>query len=442
MEQNRREFLLAAAAAAAATGVACGSRTEAGSVPTARSIPANEKINIAIIGCGGKGQSDARNVAHENIVALCDVDEVRARRTMGEHAGKPFYSDFRELLDREKNLDAVTISIPDHTHAVAAVYAMQRGLHVFCQKPLTHTVEEARVLRELAARNNLVTQMGNQYTAHNGLRRGVELVRAGVIGDVREVHVWTNRPIWPQGIDRPTEILPIPSTLRWDLWLGPAPHRPYAEGYAPFNWRGWWDFGTGALGDMACHTLNLPYMALELGNPTSVEAESSGIHPESAPNWSVIRYEFPVRGDRPPVSLTWSDGGKLPPGDLLPDGVEITRSGSLLVGDKGTMYAPGDYATQTHLYPEENFQSLDHIPETLPRSEDHAQEWLDGIRGGPRPMSNFDYAGPLTEVILLGNVALRSGEKLSWDPAAMTTGSAEADRYLRVEYGRGYSIEM
>ncbi len=461
MKQNRREFLKTAALTAAGSSLL--TQDPRASVPR-RPLSRQEKLNIAIIGCGGRGHGDMQGVAHENIAALCDVDEERCARALQQHPGVPFYRDFRELLDKEKNLDAVVIATPDHVHAVAAVYAMERGLHVYCEKPLTHSVEEARVLRETAAKYNVVTQMGNQYTAHEGLRRAVELVRAGVIGEVREVHVWTNRPVWPQGMDRPGEILPIPSTLRWDLWLGPAAYRPYGDGYLPFDWRGWWDFGTGALGDMACHTLNMPNMALDLGTPTSVEAESSGINPDSAPSWSEIRFQFPSRGALPPVALTWYDGGKLPPLDLIPGvemraprarrrrgqrgqqaqeapaGVQLSASGAILVGDKGVMHAPGDYATRIELYPEERFENLDHVPQTLPRSENHHQEWLDGIRGGPVPMSNFDYAGPLTEVILLGNVALRSGEKISYDSANLTTGNPEADRFLRNEYRRGYSI--
>jgi predicted dehydrogenase len=400
-----------------------------------------DKLNIAAIGCGGKGYVDAKGCASENLVALCDVDERRGGKLWGEFPEARVYRDFRELLDREKDLDAVLVSTPDHTHAVAAAWAMQRGLHVFCQKPLTHSVEEARVLTMLAQRTGVVTQMGNQGTATDGLRKGVEVIRSGAIGDVREVHVWTNRPIWPQGVDAPSEIQPIPAGMRWDLWLGPARHRPYHEAYCPFRWRGFWDFGTGAIGDMACHTLNLPYLALELGAPVRVTAEQDGNTEDSPPTKSRIRFEFPARGARPPVVLTWHDGGFLPDvEDYLP-GVKLSNSGSLMVGDRGQLYSPGDYGDQWRLLPEEDFADFEAPAPFLPRTEGIYREWIDAIKGGTPPMSRFEHAGPFTEAALLGNVAIRAGVPIEWDAARMRiTNAPEAERFLRDDYAYGWEL--
>lgn len=400
-----------------------------------------DKLNVAVIGCGGKGYSDAKACAGENIVALCDVDQQRAAKLWSEFESARKYHDFREMLDREGDLDAVVISTPDHTHAVAATRAMQRGLHVFCQKPLTHSVEEARVLAMLAERHGVVTQMGNQGTAHDGFRQAVEVVRSGAIGDVREVHVWTNRPVWPQGIERPAEVQPIPTTLRWDLWLGPAKHRPYHEAYCPFSWRGFWDFGTGAIGDMACHLMNLPYFALELGAPMRVEAEQSGNTDESAPKSSRIRLRFPARNAKPPVDLVWYDGGELPWTDWLPEGEKLPSGGSLMVGDRGMLWSPGDYGDQWKLLPEEDFADYTPPEPFLPRSPGIHAEWLDAIKGGPAPLSGFGYAGPFTEAALLGNVAIRAGVPIEWDAVRMRIPNApDAERFLRDHYAYGFEL--
>jgi predicted dehydrogenase len=317
---------------------------------------------------------------------------------------------------------------------------MRRGKHVYCEKPLTYSVHEARLMRETAAEYKVATQMGNQGTESEGLRRGVDIVQAGALGAVREVHVWTNRPVWPQGIDRPTETPPVPAHLHWDLWLGPAPERPYHPAYLPFNWRGWLDFGTGALGDMGCHTANLPFMALKLGLPQSVEAESSGINQETFPKWSIIRHEFPARGDLPPVKLTWYDGGQKPPPELLM-GQDMPDGGCLLVGDQGTLYSPGDYGSSFALLPEDRFADYQAPDPTLPRSPGHHQEWIRACKGGEPAMSNFDYAAPLTEMLLLGVVALRVGEKISWDAEQMKAiNCPQADRYIRREYRQGWEL--
>jgi len=400
-----------------------------------------ERLNIAVIGAGGQGDRDLRGVSGENIVALCDVDDRRAGRAYRDHEDARKYRDFRVLLDKERSLDAVVVSTPDHTHAVAAAAAMARGLHVYVQKPLTHSIHEARVLTELARRHGVVTQMGNQGTATDGFRRGVEVIRSGAIGEVREVHVWTNRPVWPQGVGRPTEVQAPPSTLDWDLWLGPAPSRPYHRSYAPFNWRGFWDFGTGALGDMACHTMNLAFMALKLGYPTHVEAESSEVNDETAPSWSIIRYRFPARGDMPPVNLTWYDGGKKPPADLV-GGRKLRQGGSLMIGEGGRMlYAPDDYGTNWVLWPEAEFEGYEPPAPTLPRTQQQYLEWLIACKGGPATMSGFDYAGPFTEAVLLGNLAVRTGKAIEWDgPGMRATNCPEAAQYVRREYREGYEL--
>jgi predicted dehydrogenase len=353
-------------------------------------------------------------------------------------------------------IDAVTISTPDHTHAPAALMAMKMGKHVYVQKPLTHDVWEARTLRETAAKMKVCTQMGNQGTASNGLRRAVEIVRAGVIGPVREIHVWTNRPIWPQA---PTVMkrLPqesVPSHVHWDQFLGPAPERPYNHGYHPFNWRGWWDFGTGALGDMACHTANMAFMAVNLGYPKTIEAEAGDVNPETFPSWARIVFEFPARGPMPPVKFVWYEGKKggkrvLPPEDLY-KGRRLSDSGSLLVGDKGTLFAPNDYGeTFSFLGPhaEEIRQDIKKVPQTLPRNgggdRGMKKEWVEAIKNNkPKiAISNFNFAAMLTETILLGNVAIRAGKKLEWDgPNLKFANDEEANKYVRCPARPGWGM--
>jgi predicted dehydrogenase len=428
----------------------------------------NEKLNIGIIGCGGKGHSDTQCVATENIVALCDVDQNNAAGCFKEFPNAKKYTDFRKMLDEEKSLDAVVVATPDHTHAPASVMAMKLGKHVYCQKPLTHSVFEARTMRETAAKMKVVTQMGNQGSAEPGLRRAVEIIQAGVLGPVRQVHVWSNRPIWPQGMDRPEGSKPVPSHLDWGLWLGPAPERPYNDGYCPFAWRGWQDFGTGALGDMACHTANMPFRALRLEYPTSIEAESSGINKETYPKWSRIRFEFPARSDMPPLSFFWYDGGQKPPEDIT-SGLDLARrvegskkrkkvevlksgdvpgSGCLIVGDKGALFSPDDYGAAYRIFPEEDFKDYKGPPETIPRlsmeggtDKVHHQEWIRAIKESGKPYSSFDYAALLTETILLGNIALRTGKKLDWDgPNMKAKNCPEAEQFIRREYRKGYTL--
>lgn len=443
---SRRDFLLAAAAAASAAAlVSCAS-----SGPRRRDK--NSRLRIAQIGCNGKGLTDLRECAKDHdIVALCDVDETRAGTARGEHPKAAFYADYRDLLDRER-LDAVVVSTPDHSHALPALIAMQRGYHVYVQKPLAHTVEEVRLLRDAARRHGVITSMGNQGTCFDGFRTAAEVVRSGAIGQVSQVHVWTDRCAnwWAQGIARPDWVDPIPTTLRFDLFLGAAPWRPFAakrgdspfKGYTPFQWRGFWDFGTGALGDMACHLANLPFFALELGAPEWVEADSSGGNDETAPKQSTIRYRFPPTATRGAVDMTWYDGGRLPPADLLP-GVKWRAGGFLLVGSEGLLYSPDDYGEKWQLYPEAKFQGYTPPAPTLPRAPEHNihQEWLHGILDGRQPLASFDYAAPLTEMVLLGNVAVRSGQRIVWDAAGMRASNLpDADRLLRKQYRRGFEL--
>jgi predicted dehydrogenase len=445
---NRRDFLKQSALAGVGFWVAGTSNL------LADSKSSNERLNIACIGVGGKGSSDTDQAAnHGTVVALCDIDDKTLNAKAQKFPKAKKYNDFRKMFDEmAKDIDAVTVSTPDHTHAPASVMAMKLGKHVYCQKPLTHDVHEARVMRETARKYRVATQMGNQGTAENGLRRAVEIIRAGAIGPVREVHVWTNRPIWPQApsiTSRPRETPPIPPHVHWDEFLGPAPERPYSPAYHPFAWRGWWDFGTGALGDMACHTANMAFMALKLGYPISVVAECDDINPETYPGWAMIHYQFPARGDMPPVKLTWYEGKRagqkvLPPPELT-KGQKVSDSGSLLVGDKGILYSPNDYGASYKLLPEKDFEGYQGPPETLPRNgrgdDGMKAEWVAAIKGGPPAMSNFDYAGMLTETVLLGNVAMRVGKKIEWDgPNLKAKNCPEADQFIRREYRKGWSL--
>ncbi|HEV3163707.1 MAG TPA: Gfo/Idh/MocA family oxidoreductase [Isosphaeraceae bacterium] len=456
---TRRDFLRQSTAAGVGLWVV-------GSHSVVRGDSPNERVNVAIIGVAGRGDAHVQEIpkAGGTIVALCDVDD-RSLDDVGKKHEKAYkYNDFRKMLDeKHKEIDAVAIATPDHTHAVAAMAAMKLGKHVYCEKPLTHSIHEARVLTETAAQQKVATQMGNQGHSGDNTRRIVEIVRSGAIGPVREVHAWTNRPIWPQGKDRPQGSDPVPDYLKWDLWLGPAPERPYvankplppapegkAKGkrrreeeqiYHPFAWRGWWDFGTGALGDMACHILDASYWALDLRNPTTVVAEGDPRKPDNGPKWEIIRYEFPARGDMPPVKLTWYDGGKKPPEELI-EGEEMKDGGALLIGDKGKIYVPHDYGGQHVLLPKKQFEGFQNPPESIPRSPGHHKDFIEACKDPSRPAcSNFSYSGPLTETVLLGVVAFRVGHQIEWDgPGMKVTNSSEAEQYIRPEYRKGWSL--
>jgi predicted dehydrogenase len=406
-----------------------------------RRVSPNEKLNIAAVGAGGQAATDINGCAAENIVALCDVDQQRLEERGAKFPKARLFRDYRQMLEEMKEIDAVTVSTPDHHHAHAAMLAMKLGKHVYCQKPLTHSIWEARLLRETAAKTRVVTQMGNQGHSYDSTRRIVELVQAGVLGEVREVHVWTDRPTWPQGIERPKDAVTPPAHLDWDLWIGPAPLRPYHSAYAPFNWRGWWDFGTGAPGDMGCHNSDAAYWALKLDAPISVEAESSGVNSETCPKWSIVRSEFPARGKMPPVTLTWYDGGKKPGRDLA-DGIELPLNGTIILGSKGKIVFRDWHPNGFRLLPEDKFKDFQGPPQTLQRAPDGPyREWIAACKGGPPCLSNFDYAGRLTEFVLLGNVALRAGRKIEWDAKRLRAKNCpEADQYIRREYRKGWEL--
>lgn len=402
---------------------------------------ANQKLNVACIGCGGRGGGNIDGAAGENIVALCDVDTNQAAGAMQRFPNAKFYTDWRKMLDEMGNqIDAVVVSTPDHTHASPAASAIRMGKHVYCEKPLTHTIYEARLLKDLARKHGVATQMGNQGTAEPGLREAVEVLQAGAIGQVYDIHVWSNRPVWPQGVQRPAETPEVPENLDWDLWLGPAPRRPYNPIYHPFNWRGWLDFGTGAIGDMGCHTVNMPFMALNLRNPIAIEAEVHEMTDESYPKRSIVKYSFPRRGDLRALRMTWYDGGLKPPADLL-YGRELPGSGVVLIGEKGRLFSPDDYGARYELLPAEDFQNFQKPAPSIPRSPGHHAEWIRACKGGAPAMSNFDYAADLTETMLLGNLAVIMRKPIYWDAENMRAiGLPEADYFLNTPYRKGWSL--
>ncbi|MCS7016158.1 MAG: Gfo/Idh/MocA family oxidoreductase [Gemmatales bacterium] len=400
---------------------------------------ANERLRVGAIGIAGQGTANINGVvaAGGEIVALCDVHESRKEvaALRQRFAAARFYADFRHMLDKEK-LDAVIVSTPDHTHAPATLLALKAGCHVYCEKPLTHTVHEARLVAETAAREKRVTQMGTQIHAGSNYRRVVELIQTGTLGDVREVHVWCARSFG--GVERPKETPPVPDGLHWDLWLGPAPVRPYHPTYVPFYWRRWWDFGGGTLADMGCHYLDLVFWALQLRHPTVVAAEGPKPHPESAAVWLIVHYEFPSRGNGPPLRVTWYDGGKRPKHFEEPGLLPKWGDGVLFVGTKGMLLA--DYSNH-QLLPVERFAQAPRPKPFIPESKGHHREWVEACRGQGQPLCSFDYAGPLTETVLLGLVAYRLGRPIHWDaPNCRAINDPEADRFLRKEYRKGWQI--
>ena len=436
--------------------------------------PPSEKLNIAGIGVAGQGAHDISQFPEHNIVALCDVDWAHAAGTFKKFPGAKQWKDFRKMLETQKEIDAVVVATPDHMHAFASVAAMQLGKHVYCEKPLTHSVWEARRVATVAREKKLATQMGNQGQASEQTRVLCEMVWSGVIGPVREAHIWTDRPsngllneYWPQGVNRPTDEPPVPTTLDWDLWLGPAPQRAYHPAYLPFKWRGWWDFGTGALGDIGCHSFDPVFRALKLGPPISVEASSTRVNEETYPLASMVTYHFPARSaeppatnshlrtpdaaaaarvEMPPLKLVWSDGGLRPPRPPeLEDGEEMGAMGILLVGDRGKIL---NERRRYRLLPEKLSRDFGEMPQKIPRSIGHYKEWAAACKGGAPAGSYFDWAGPLAETVLLGNVALRLPlrrelvkHKLVWDaPNLRITNVPEANDFLRREYRQGWTL--
>jgi predicted dehydrogenase len=441
-QSTRREFLAQTSTLAAACWA--GTSRQGWTQETS----ANSVIRFACVGVGGnKGESDRDDAGrHGDIVAICDIDEDALEKAGLRYPKARKFVDFRKMFDEmADSIDAVTVSTPDHTHAPASVRAMRLGKHCFCQKPLTHSVAESRLMRELARDKKLCTQMGNQGTSYNGLREAVEIVRRGDIGTVKEVHIWTNRPLWPQGGVRPKEAEECPKHLHWDLFLGPAKVRPYHSAYQPFKWRGWQDFGTGALGDVACHTMNMSVMALQLFDPISIEAVSDPdwtgeARTETYPKHCTIKYEFGPRGKFGPCTLYWYDGGKRPPEELFL-GEKQNASGSLVVGDKGRIFSSNDYHGDYMLLPKPEF--VDYKKPTYQVSPGHFTEFASAIKEGKPElaMSNFDYAGRLSETVLLGNVALRAGKKIEWDSTNLKiTNDAAANQFISREYRKGWEL--
>ncbi len=407
--------------------------------------PPSEKLNIAGIGIGGQGGGVLRDMAGENIVALCDVDWKKAAHTFEAFPKAERFRDYRVLLDRRHDIDAVMIATPDHMHAPITLAALRAGKHVYVEKPMAHSIEEARVMTRVARETGLVTQMGNNGHAGEGLRLTREWLQAGAIGPVREIHCWSDRPgkWWVQDLDRPTETPPVPPELDWDLWIGAAPMRPYHRRYHPHDWRAWFDFGTGALGDMAIHNMDPAFYALDLGAPAAVEAQTSPLKPESYPSWSVLRYEFAARGDRPAVTLTWYDGGKQPPRpDHLDPDVALSDNGIYFVGDKGTLVC-GGWSGPPTLYPVSRRQEFQPPAPTIPRSIGHRPEWIKACkdRKPEDAKAGFDYSGPFTEALLVGNLALRLQKRIEWDATAMRASNApEAEALIRKRYRDGFGI--
>jgi predicted dehydrogenase len=452
----RRDFLKRAAVASAAFQIVPGHVLGLNG-----QTPPSAKLNVAGIGVGGMGGNNIKACAEvANIVALCDIDVNYAAKTFKTYPGAKTYTDYREMLDKQKDIDAVVVATPDHTHAPIAMACMRAGKHVYVQKPMAYSVGEARAMTEAARAHKVITQMGNQGRSGDGVRMVCEWIWAGAIGTVREVHAWTNRPVWPQGIEieRPKETPPVPAGFDWDKWIGPAPMRPYHPCYHPNSWRAWCDFGTGSLGDLGCHVLDCVYWALKLKYPVSVEANIStywegfwkNTEPkhEQFPRSSIVRYTFPEREGLPALDLTWWDGGLQPPRPAeLEEGREMGDSdgGVLFVGDKGKLMC-GCYGRSPRLIPESSMKAFARPPKTIERipggEAGHEKNWLQAIREGKQAISNFDYAGPFAEMVLLGNLAVRFPyRRLLWNGEAMkVTNDGDAQAYVMRKYRQGWSL--
>ncbi|MBN1347219.1 MAG: Gfo/Idh/MocA family oxidoreductase [Phycisphaerae bacterium] len=429
-KQTRRAFIRRSALALTGTWAA-GAPALAEGGP--RKSP-NERLGIGVIGLGGRGTANLMALRGEHIVAACDADERQAAGPRRWIPKAQFYTDFRRMFDR-KDIDAVMISTPDHTHAPATMMALKAGKHVYCEKPLTHSIYEARKLTEQAAKTKCVTQMGIQMHASTTYARVVELIRAGAIGDVTDVHVW-HRSGYAPG-DRPKDTPAVPEGLHYDEWLGPAPYRPYNPAYLPGSWRGWWDFGSGLLGDFGCHLMDLPHWALGLRHVRKVSAEGPPVHPESTPKWLIVRYEYPAPPGKPPVKLTWYNGGKHK--DALGKEEFIDwELGILFVGTKGRIAA--DY-NRYILFPNGGSEGQKRSQTFLPDAIRHPRDWVEACKTGGKTACGFDYSGPLTETVLLGNVAYRAGKPIEWDAANLKiTNEPDAMRFIKRPYRKGWTL--
>jgi predicted dehydrogenase len=427
---HRRDFLKASGLGLAALSGGVWSQLSA-----QESTSPNQKLNVACVGTANRAGANVGGVEGENIVALCDVDSNYLERSAQRFPNARTYADYREMLDKEAGkIDAVVVSTADHNHAPAAIRAIRAGMHVYCEKPLTHTVQESRIVAEAAKKHGVATQLGTQIHAGDNYRRVVEIIQSGAIGDVTEVHVWVGKG-WGGG-ERPEVGEDPPPNLSWDLWLGPAPYRPFSPGrYHPAQWRRWWDFGQGTLGDMACHYMDLPFWALKLRHPTSCEAEGPEVHPETCPLGLIVRYEFPEREGLAPVRFTWYDGTLIP---REVAGERVPGNGVMFVGSEGKMYA--DYGNY-RLFPTDKFADFKPPAQTIPPSIGHHAEWIKACKDGSPTTCNFDYSGALTEAVLLGNVAYRVGQKLQWDAKELrAVNCPAADKYIRKEYRPGWEV--
>ena len=441
---SRRSFLqkttLASAAATAFPAIMRGQKD---------GVTSTNRVNLAFVGVGGRGHNAIEALVDENIVAFCDVDDARAEENYTKYPDVPKFRDYREMFaEMADKIDGVVITTPDHMHFPIAMTAIAHGKHVYVEKPLTQTVEEARLLTEAARKAGVVTQMGNQGHSNEGTRLTKEWIQAGVLGEIREVHSWTNRPIWPQGQPLPdhSKMLPVvPKTLDWELWQGVAPTREYDPAFLPFSWRGWWDYGCGAFGDMACHIMDATYWGLDLGSPTALEAFSSKMTDHSCPVSSVVKYEFAARGSQPALTWKWYDGGLTPP---FPKDWEEGRSyyrdgsGTMIIGSEASL-VNSTYGASPRIFPETKMRSIaPNLPaKTLPRVEtsNHHLAWCNAIRDNRQPASNFEYAGPFTETVLLGNAAIRANRRLEFDAKNVRFTNVEsANQYLSKTYRPGY----
>ena len=441
VKSNRREFLQTGAVVGAGFWVT--GRQSA----WAQEKGPNAKLNVASIGVGGRGRASLDACKNENIVAVCDIDDNPLDKACKDFPKAKRYNDYRKMIEEcQKEIDAVTVGTPDHHHAPAAVRAMRLGKHAYVEKPMTHNIYEARVLTQIAAEKKLATQMGNQGHSTSSRRLLVEALQQGIIGNVTELRGWTSRPIGAQAIDRPKETPPVPANIHWDEFIGPAPERPYHKCYHPFSWRGWWDFGTGALGDMACHIMDAAFWGLKLGYPTQVETEGEPLHPETGPKWMIVRLQFPKRGDLPPVKYTWYDGGKLPPEEAA-KGVKVGNNGNIITGDKGTIVVLDEQTGNWKAVIDGKVIDKKElkIQPTLPRVPGdmggHHGEWLAACKGGPKSLGDFSYSGPFTETVLIGIAAFRTGKKFEWDgPNMKATNCPEADKYIKRDYRKGWEV--